>query len=226
MQAYQEMQVWDGLTGARIEFDWPGEKQGGTIAYMNENLNLTSGLLKRIGEMGGVEVLDGEKVEDIVLGETTEDADFSSWPVVQLSGGRKLAARLLVGADGANSPVRAFAGIGSKGWDYDRHGVVATIQLDGNGWGGSPHPLCMDRPTRHCSITPILQHSGVTSPTDSQVSQDRPVRAKAGAHQLLHQIRLFVRAFGRAKTGQGFAAVSIANCFETLGCEVQCLFPA
>ncbi|KAG4443728.1 hypothetical protein IFR05_000817 [Cadophora sp. M221] len=157
VQAYQEMQVWDGITGARIEFDWPTEKQGGTIAYMNENLNLTSGLLKRIGEMGAVEVLDGQKVEDIVLGEATEDVDLSSWPVVQLSGGRKLAARLLVGADGANSPVRAFAGIGSKGWDYERHGVVATIQLDGNGWGGEDVKTAYQRflPTGPVAMLPL-----------------------------------------------------------------------
>ncbi|XMA19463.1 hypothetical protein WAI453_012254 [Rhynchosporium graminicola] len=157
VQPYQEMQVWDGLTGARIEFDWPGEKQGGTIAYMNENLNLTSGLLKSLEEVGGVEVLDGQKVEDIVLGEASQEADFSSWPVVQLSSGRKLTARLLVGADGANSPVRTFAGIGSKGWDYDRHGIVATIQLEGNGWGGGDIKTAYQRflPTGPVAMLPL-----------------------------------------------------------------------
>jgi ubiquinone biosynthesis monooxygenase Coq6 len=130
------MQVWDGVTGARIEFDWPQKENGRTIAYMNENLNLTSALLKQIEELGAVEVLDGERVEDIVLGEETKEVDLRSWPVVGLKGGRRVAARLLVGADGANSSVRAFAGIGSRGWDYDRMGVVATLQLEGEGWGG------------------------------------------------------------------------------------------
>lgn len=127
--SYEEIQVWDGITGARIEFDWPA-KQGRTIAYMNENLNLTSALLKRIDELGGVDILDQERVKEIALGEETEEVDLTSWPVLQLSGGRKLAARLLVGADGANSPVRAFSGIGSKGWDYDRMGVVATLEME------------------------------------------------------------------------------------------------
>lgn len=127
------MEVWDGLSGARIEFDWPVEKRGQTIAYMTENLNLTSGLLKRIDELGGVEVLDGEKVDNIDLATETEELDLSGWPLLSLSGGRKLAARLLVGADGANSPVRAFAGIESRGWDYDRHGVVATLEFGQNG---------------------------------------------------------------------------------------------
>jgi ubiquinone biosynthesis monooxygenase Coq6 len=130
--SYEEIQVWDGITGARIEFDWPAKK-GQAIAYMNENLNLTSALLKRVEELGEVEVLDGERVQDIALGEETEEVDFRSWPVVGLSGGRKLAARLLVGADGANSPVRSFSGIGSSGWDYDRTGVVATLETEGEG---------------------------------------------------------------------------------------------
>jgi ubiquinone biosynthesis monooxygenase Coq6 len=132
------MQVWDGVSGARIEFDWPVDKQSQTIAYMTENLNLTYGLLKRIDELGGVEVLDGEKVEDIVLVEGTEELNLSGWPLLGLSGGQKLAARLLVGADGANSPVRAFAGIDSRGWDYERHGVVATLEWEGDGHEEEP----------------------------------------------------------------------------------------
>ncbi|KAH6619519.1 hypothetical protein B0J18DRAFT_247141 [Chaetomium sp. MPI-SDFR-AT-0129] len=138
VQAYQEMQVWDGVTGARIEFDWaPGSAPaaGTTIAYMNENLNLTSGLLKRIEELGGVAVFDKAKVERIAYGEETEELDLREWPVVHLSGGKQLSARLLVGADGANSPVRSFAGIEARGWDYDRHGVVATLEMEGEGWG-------------------------------------------------------------------------------------------
>lgn len=152
VQPYSEMQVWDGITGSRIEFNWPsagGEARsnnsGKTIAYMSENLNVTSALTKRIAELGGVEVLDKTKVESITLGEETEDVDFSGWPIVNVTGGRQLAARLLVGADGANSPVRAFAGIESRGWDYDHHGVVATLQMEGPGWGGEQSKIAYQR---------------------------------------------------------------------------------
>jgi len=128
VQPYHEMQVWDGVSGARIEFDSP-PTHGGTIAYMIENLNLISGLLKRLDELGGVAMYDSSRVEHITYGEETEEVDLRQWPVVHLSSGAQLAARLLVGADGANSPVRTFAGIQARGWDYDRHGVVATLQL-------------------------------------------------------------------------------------------------
>ena len=101
VQAYEEMQVWDGISGARIEFDWPVERgaDSRTIAYMNENLNLTSALLRRVEELGGVEVLDRQRVEGIGFGEESEEMDLRSWPIVKTDGGREFAARLLVGAD-------------------------------------------------------------------------------------------------------------------------------
>ena len=134
------MQVWDGITDARISFDWPTQspsprkvpprKASKTIAYMTENVNLTSALLGRLEELGGLAVLDNRRVEHISLGPETADVNLSGWPVLELSGGEKIAARLLIGADGANSAVRTFAGIASRGWDYQRHAVVATLRLE------------------------------------------------------------------------------------------------
>lgn len=157
VQPYEEMQVWDGITDSRIEFDWPQPSQGKTIAYMTENLNLTSALLARIEELGGVATFDNGRVENIELGEETEKLDLSSWPIVHLSGGRQLAARLLVGADGANSPVRVFAGINSTGWDYDRHGVVATVGMEDRGWGGDESKTAYQRflPSGPAAMLPL-----------------------------------------------------------------------
>ncbi|EKG22212.1 hypothetical protein MPH_00391 [Macrophomina phaseolina MS6] len=162
VQPYHEMQVWDGVSDARISFDWAEVSrqpdQSTTIAYMIENANLTTGLLKRLSELGGVTTFSPTRVESIQLGNDNPDGpDLSSWPVVTLSDGRALAARLLVGADGANSPVRAFAGIASRGWDYGRHGVVATLALEGPGWGGLDHKIAYQRflPTGPVAMLPL-----------------------------------------------------------------------
>jgi ubiquinone biosynthesis monooxygenase Coq6 len=158
------MQVWDGVSGSRISFDWPGtdivspqSSYEKTIAYMTENLNLTSALLARLEELGGLTILDNTRVDDIHLGEETETLNLSSWPVVEVAGGRRLAARLLVGADGANSPVRTFAGIKSRGWDYERHGLVATVRLEGEGWGGANEKVAYQRflPTGPVALLPV-----------------------------------------------------------------------
>jgi len=133
------MEVWDGLTGSRITFDWAEASSifshpalsstSQTIAYMIENNNLTTALQQHLAQLGGVSVHSPARTETIGYGPTTESVDLSSWPVVKLSTGKSLTARLLIGADGANSPVRTFAGIPSRGWDYNRMGVVATLRL-------------------------------------------------------------------------------------------------
>jgi ubiquinone biosynthesis monooxygenase Coq6 len=123
--------VWDGVSGARITFDADLQNGASTIAYMCENNNLVSSLLSRIKELGeGIDIMDKTRVEKISFGSDTDELDLRKWPVVTISSGRQLAARLLVGADGANSPVRTFAEIETRGWDYGRHGVVATLNLE------------------------------------------------------------------------------------------------
>jgi len=147
------MQVWDGLTDARISFDWAQAAASSfsspigspTIAAMIENQNLTTALLAHLTSIGGVTMFSPTRVESIGLGTDSDSVDFSSWPVLTLSDGKTLAARLLVGADGANSPVRSFAGIPSRGWDYNRHGVVATLKLENNGKGGDGHKIAYQR---------------------------------------------------------------------------------
>ncbi|KAL9065672.1 MAG: hypothetical protein Q9157_007398, partial [Trypethelium eluteriae] len=126
------MEVWDGVSDSRISFDWasvgmpaaktPGEDSN-IIAYMTENTNLTTALLKRLEEVGGISIMDNTRVSNIELGQDTDTLDLRSWPILTLSNGRSIAVRLLIGSDGAQSPVRNFAGIESRGWDYNRHGL-------------------------------------------------------------------------------------------------------
>ena len=144
------MQVWDGISGSRIEFDWPSTTQRSpadkTIAHTIENSNIVRALLSRLEEFANVELHDGVKVSSIGLGANDPSSlNLTSWPHLTLSNGRTLAARLLVGADGFNSPVREFAGIGSRGWDYNRQGVVATVKLEGSGWGGEEEKIAYQR---------------------------------------------------------------------------------
>ncbi|KAH8103880.1 ubiquinone biosynthesis hydrox [Cristinia sonorae] len=123
----EEMQVWDGVSGARITFSAAEMSLGGQtvseLSRLTENLNLQRALLRKLEESSSVEVVDKVKVESI----TTDDREGSPWPLLHLSDGRVIRARLLVGADGFNSPVRTYAGIQSYGWAYDTHGIVATL---------------------------------------------------------------------------------------------------
>lgn len=136
VQAYHHMRIWDGLAASgRISFDNPAN--GPAVAFMTENQNLTRALSSRIQELSDVDVFDKTRLAGVRLGPDPAESngnfaqslDLSNYPHLQLSSGPRLAARLLVGADGPNSPVRAFGGIPTRGWDYGRHGVVATMQI-------------------------------------------------------------------------------------------------
>lgn len=146
VQDYQEMQVWDGETGSRISFDWsmetPPFEDMRTVATMTENANLVRGLLGRIAASGedNLKLFSNTTVASIENGSDlqADGPDLSAWPVLSVKPTgpgadaqepSRIAARLLVGADGINSPVRSFADITTQGWDYDRHGIVATLSL-------------------------------------------------------------------------------------------------
>ena len=123
---------------------------------MTENINLTYGLISRIDELGGTEIIDKTRVQGITFGKDDGTLDLSAWPVVEVTGGRKLTARLLVGADGANSPVRHFAEIDSRGWDYGRHGVVATLKTaEGEDVGGQKTAFQRFLPTGPVAFLPV-----------------------------------------------------------------------
>ena len=133
VEPYQYMQVWDGLSSrGRITFD--GASRTDPIAYMTENQNLTHALLSQLDNLGSTSIFDKTSVANIQLGPPADlpssDPDLSHYPHITLSSQQTLAARLLVGADGINGPVRTFAGTATRGYDYDRHGVVATLKLE------------------------------------------------------------------------------------------------
>ena len=167
IQPYHSMKVWDGVADSRISFDWesigkPTATDSGedsnTIAYMTENANLTTALLRRLEALGGVSVIDSTRVSNIELGQDTDTLDLRSWPILTLSNGRSLAARLLIGSDGAQSPVRNFAGIESRGWDYNRHGIVATLRLSEGNWQTQNYRTAYQRflPTGPVALLPLL----------------------------------------------------------------------
>lgn len=142
VQPYDRMEVWDGGNDSSLYFDHKAEARkynapARIVATMTENANLTKGLLSRISELGAdSSLLTSTSVASIEHG--TDDPDglnLSTWPVVNISSTvtaspPSIVSRLLVGADGFNSPVRNFAWISSKGWDYNRHGVVATLDIE------------------------------------------------------------------------------------------------
>lgn len=97
------------------------------IATMVENANTISALLARLQHFPELKIMDNTSIHEITYGPNMKTYDLTGWPVLHLPSG-PIATRLLVGADGSNSLVRKFAKIVSRGWDYERMGVVATLK--------------------------------------------------------------------------------------------------
>ncbi|HWX65309.1 MAG TPA: UbiH/UbiF/VisC/COQ6 family ubiquinone biosynthesis hydroxylase [Rhodanobacter sp.] len=117
---YAHMHVWDAESGAAIDFDAAGEGRD-LLGYIVEN-NLVQWTLWRALEAAGVRRLCPAEVRGF---EASEDRIQ-----LQLADGATLAAGLLVAADGATSPLRQLAGIGTRGRDYAQRAVVAHVATE------------------------------------------------------------------------------------------------
>ena len=119
---YARMHVWDAATGAAIDFDAANEGRD-LLGYIVEN-NLVQWRLWQALDAAGVRRLCPAQVSGYqVLDDRVQLA---------LSGAETdtLAARLLVAADGAGSPLRTMAGIDTQGRDYAQRGVVAHVSTE------------------------------------------------------------------------------------------------
>jgi 2-octaprenyl-6-methoxyphenol hydroxylase len=99
--------------------------EGEPFAHMIENRHLIDALTARAREEGVA-----LHAAPLIGFETASRAVRA-----QLKDGGDIAARLLVGADGARSAVREQAGITVHGWDYDQSAIVTTVghERDHNG---------------------------------------------------------------------------------------------
>ncbi|HEX6396574.1 MAG TPA: FAD-dependent monooxygenase [Steroidobacteraceae bacterium] len=116
---YERMQVWHADVpphgGDVLVFDAAeiGERDLGVIA---EN-NLLQGALAAAARRAGITLVEGE----------LEALEFGRTHATLRAGGREHAARLVIGADGAQSRVRELAGVFATRTDYGQIAIVAMV---------------------------------------------------------------------------------------------------
>lgn len=109
-------QPGEGAAPFFLHFD-SAEIEEGPVGYMLEDRFLYRALLPAMA--GKVQHLPGVSVTGHQVSDDGVEAT--------LSDGRRVRARLLVGADGRGSGVAARAGIRRQGWDYGQTALVAAI---------------------------------------------------------------------------------------------------
>jgi 2-octaprenyl-6-methoxyphenol hydroxylase len=90
------------------------------LGWMHENRNLRAALRARAEAGKKLWLLWRSRIESVDLGD--------SGAIVTLEDGRKLAAPLVVAADGRNSPMRERAGLRVARWRYDHSAIVSVLR--------------------------------------------------------------------------------------------------
>jgi len=116
---YKKLSVWDGEKAGRTDFN-AADIQANHLGHIVENRIIQLAVMDVIAKLSNVTVLSPARMAR--YRQTREGVE------VILEDDRKLSAKLLVGADGANSVVRQQAGIAMDKKQYPQHALVATIQ--------------------------------------------------------------------------------------------------
>lgn len=116
------------------------------LGYMIENRRMRLALDQAVRDRPGI-----LRLAPATAASTHADAAGAE---IALTDGRRVAARLLVGADGRGSKVRASAGIRTYGWSYRQTGLVATVALE-RPHGGVAHEYFL--PNGPFAILPLTE---------------------------------------------------------------------
>ncbi|MEZ8803155.1 FAD-dependent 2-octaprenylphenol hydroxylase [Vibrio splendidus] len=116
---YQAMEVWEQDSFARIEFDSTRLAQP-NLGHIVENRVIQLALLEQVKKQDNVSLYMPATCKTMAIGES------EAW--LTLDNGQALTAKLVVGADGANSWVRKQQDIPLTHWDYGHSAIVANIK--------------------------------------------------------------------------------------------------
>lgn len=121
--AYQQMQVWEADSFARIEFsssDLGALAETPTLGWIVDNEELRGALYQRALAYPNIQWKFDARIQQISASERQN--------LLTLADGSAYISKLLVGADGANSMVREQLKMPLAFWDYDHHGLVAVVR--------------------------------------------------------------------------------------------------
>lgn len=123
-QHFDRMQVWDGEGTGQISFS-AAEISVPELGYIVENRVLVYSLLENLAMSSNVKLLDNARIQDI---QTLTELDGIKQNIVLAE--RNIVAKLIVGADGAQSFVRDHYGFKTREWDYGHHAIVCTVKTE------------------------------------------------------------------------------------------------
>lgn len=122
-QPYQHMHIWDKAGYGHIDFDLSDlstREHNGQLGWIIENSIIRQALWKKAEHEANICFFTQEKLTNIAMGDSEVFASFSTQAPIT--------AKLVIGADGANSWVRQQMKMALTFRDYDHHAIVATVK--------------------------------------------------------------------------------------------------
>ncbi|MGL0953443.1 FAD-dependent 2-octaprenylphenol hydroxylase [Vibrio vulnificus] len=116
---YVAMEVWDQDSFGHIDFSADTMAQP-DLGHIVENRVIQLALLEQVNKLDNVRVLMPCQCQSMSVGES------EVW--LSLDNGQALTAKLVVGADGANSWVRRQQDVPLTHWDYGHSAIVANVR--------------------------------------------------------------------------------------------------
>ena len=118
---YHDMHVWDSTGAGMIHFD--GAEVGlDSLGYIIENTVIQQSLQQCAEQAENIDWICPVSINSIELVDECQS--------LSLEDGRMLQAKLIVGADGSRSQVRAAAGIEFERVSYDQRAIVCTVETE------------------------------------------------------------------------------------------------
>ncbi len=187
---YRQLETWEWHT-AHVQFD--AASLGLTeLGYMVENRVLQLALWQRLQQQAVTFFCPAQL-------KTLRPVD-AGWQV-ELSSGEQLDARVVIGADGANSQVRQWAGIGIRGWDYAQSCLLISVRCAGPAGDTTWQQFTPDGPR---AFLPLFDNWA------SLVWYDSPARIRQLQLLPLAQLQQHVEANFPARVGR-FTVVNAAS---------------
>ena len=132
-QPYHDMHIWDKAGYGQLDFSLKDVSHSNVghdpeqLGFIVENKAIRNALWHKAAQDSGIEFFTANKLQQLNL---SDNEVFSTFEANQDTGHQPmpLVAKLVVGADGANSWVRQQMNVPLTFRDYDHHAIVATVK--------------------------------------------------------------------------------------------------
>ncbi|MCW8831910.1 MAG: FAD-dependent monooxygenase, partial [Colwellia sp.] len=172
-QAYQHMHIWDKAGIGKLEFsvdDLNSFPKNDHLGWIIENKIIRNALWEKAQADEGISFFTETRLANIASGESEVFASFDT--TADGTPQIPIIAKLVVGADGANSWLRKQMDVPMITRDYDHHAIVATVKCS-QGHNNTAWQVFL--PTGPLAFLPLFPNGGdicsivySTSPDDAK----------------------------------------------------------